>query len=66
MDAVAKDILRQIGTDANTRFLRRMPQFKVEPSMPQRMTQLLNELERLESTDERAVARAGGRNGKRG
>ncbi len=48
MDALAKDIRRQIGTQANTRFLRRMPLFAVDLGLPEDLNALLGDLEAAE------------------
>ena len=48
MHALARDIRRQIGTQANTRFLRRMPVFAVDENLPQDLSALLGALERAE------------------
>lgn len=48
MDAHAKDIRRQIGTQVNRRFLSRMPQFAVDNTTSDEMNDLLGRLERAE------------------
>lgn len=48
MDALAKNIRRQIGTEANARFLRRIPMFAVDPSIPQSLSNLLWDLDEAE------------------
>jgi hypothetical protein len=57
MDALARDIRRQIGTPANTRFLRRMPVFAVDENLPQDLSALLGALERAER-QQRATRRS--------
>lgn len=57
MDALANDIRRQIGTQANARFLRRMPLFTVHQSLPEDLNALLGDLERAERSQ-----RNGGQN----
>jgi hypothetical protein len=57
MDALARDIRRQIGTQANTRFLRRMPVFAVDENLPQDLSALLGALERAER-QQRATRRS--------
>jgi len=46
MDALAKDIRRQMATAENSRLLRRIPLFKVDYSTPTYMKDLLGQLER--------------------
>lgn len=48
MDALAKNISRQIRTEANARFLRRIPMFAVDHSIPQNLSNLLWELDEAE------------------
>ena len=48
MDALAKDIKRQIRTEANSRFLRRIPLFRVENTLPNDVMALLGELDSAE------------------
>lgn len=48
MDALVKDIRRQIGTQANARLLRRLPLFAVDQSLPEELSALLGDLERAE------------------
>ena len=48
MDALAKDIRRQIGTQANARFLRRMPLFAIDQDLPNDLNALLGDLELAE------------------
>ena len=53
MDALAKDIRRQIRTEANARFLRRIPLFSVDHSMPADFNQLLEEVDEAERGQQR-------------
>lgn len=41
-------IRREIGTEANTCFLRRMPMFKADQDIPDDMREMLGRLERAE------------------
>lgn len=45
---ISKEIRRQIGQAANKRFLRSLPQFHVDPDLPEPFTGLLAEIERTE------------------
>ncbi len=56
-DALAKDIRRQIKTQANARFLRRMPLFSVDHATPSDMWQLLDEMDKAEE-DQRRTSRS--------
>jgi hypothetical protein len=38
----------QIGTEANTRFLRTLPVFRVDPKLPEEIHDILDDLERAE------------------
>jgi hypothetical protein len=57
MDALAKDLTRQIRTEANARFLKRMPMFSLEHSTPQDMLALLDDLDRAEHGQRREARR---------
>ncbi|MDX8465063.1 hypothetical protein RFM26_05140 [Mesorhizobium sp. VK23B] len=46
---LAKDIRRQLGTEATKRFLRTLPAFRLEKEMPKRLTDLLDRLEGAEA-----------------
>ncbi|MCO5081550.1 MAG: hypothetical protein M9955_07805 [Rhizobiaceae bacterium] len=54
MDALAKDIRRQIGTQANKTFLRRMPLFRVDAGLPEDLSVLLGELDVAEKRQRNA------------
>jgi len=41
-------IRRQIGSDANRSYLRSLPTFRVEKTLPSRLVALLEQLERVE------------------
>jgi hypothetical protein len=53
MDALANNIKRQIRTEANARFLRRIPLFSVDTSLPQDLSNLLNQLDEAECSQRR-------------
>lgn len=42
-------IRRQIGTEANLRYLRSLPTFRVDPELPVDLREILNEMERAEA-----------------
>jgi len=46
-------IRREIGTDANARFLRRMPAFRTDHDLPDEMQEMLARLERAERAHSR-------------
>lgn len=46
--SVARIIRRQIGSEANTRFLRSLPAFKLDRKVPARFQELLSRLEEAE------------------
>jgi hypothetical protein len=46
-------IRREIGTEANARFLRRMPLFKADEDVPKEMLELLARLDRAERAHSR-------------
>ncbi|MBN9077358.1 MAG: hypothetical protein BGN87_13460 [Rhizobiales bacterium 65-79] len=46
-------IRREIGTEANARFLRRMPMFRTDHDVPDEMRDLLARLERAERAHSR-------------
>ena len=54
MDALAKDIRRQIGTQTNKTFLRRMPLFRVDAGLPEDFSVLLGELDAAEKRQRNA------------
>jgi hypothetical protein len=53
MEALAKNLKRQLRTETNIRFLKRMPVFAVDHSTPQEMLDLLGELEQAEAGQRR-------------
>ncbi|RRI07685.1 hypothetical protein EH240_00100 [Mesorhizobium tamadayense] len=48
---LAKDIRRQVGTEATKRLLRTLPVFRLEKEVPKRFKDLLDRLERLEGVE---------------
>jgi hypothetical protein len=48
MDALSRDLRKQIGNPANARLLRRMPIFAVDHSLPDDLSALLGDLEKAE------------------
>lgn len=52
--SLSDEIRRQFGSAGVTRFLRSLPAFEVDQSMPQRFKNLLAELERVEA-DQRGL-----------
>ena len=57
-ERLAKDIRRQIGTQANATFLRRMPAFAVNDELPDELTALLGQLDKAERSAGRNRNRA--------
>jgi hypothetical protein len=43
-------IMGQIGSESNTRYLRSLPVFRVDPELPEQMRHILDDLERAETT----------------
>lgn len=41
-------IRRQLGSEANRRYLQKLPIFRVEPGLPRQLSALLDEIERTE------------------
>lgn len=41
-------IRRQLGSEANRRYLRNLPIFRVDPKLPRKLSALLEEIERSE------------------
>ncbi|HTV68523.1 MAG TPA: hypothetical protein VMF90_08305 [Rhizobiaceae bacterium] len=56
MDSLAATIRRQAGAERNQRYLRSLPQFKLDGDMPDELGRLLSELDRAE-----VKARRGGK-----
>ncbi|WP_027060221.1 hypothetical protein [Mesorhizobium loti] len=49
-EGLAAEVRRQFGAEAMTRFLRSLPAFRPEADIPNRFTELLDRLDRLESS----------------
>ena len=49
-EKLATEVRRQFGAEAMTRFLRTLPTFRPEADMPDRFRELLDRLDRLESS----------------
>jgi hypothetical protein len=56
-----KQIRQQFGSAGTMRFLRSLPQFRVDHRMPERLRNLLTELERIESDGNGSAAGKGTR-----
>ncbi|HWK67773.1 MAG TPA: hypothetical protein VNS34_22850 [Rhizobiaceae bacterium] len=50
---ISKEIKRQIGQKANTRFLRALPVFRVDDELPKSFHGLLHEIDRAERSRKR-------------
>jgi hypothetical protein len=51
MDAALTDVIRkELASDTNRRFLKRMKAFRAEPELPSHLLDLLGALERTERT----------------
>lgn len=61
MDALARDIKRQIRTEANARFLRRIPLFAVEDEIPAKLSELLADLDSTERRQRKTVRQVAAR-----
>ncbi len=49
-EKLATEVRRQFGAEAMTRFLRTLPAFRPETDIPNRLKELLDRLDRLESS----------------
>lgn len=49
-ERLAAEVRRQFGAEAMTRFLRSLPAFRPEADIPNRFTELLDRLDRLENS----------------
>ena len=49
-EKLATEVRRQFGAEAMTRFLRTLPAFRAEADIPNRFRELLDHLDRLESS----------------
>ena len=47
-EKLATEVRRQFGAEAMTRFLRTLPSFRTEADIPNRFSELLDRLDRLE------------------
>ena len=50
---ISRLIRREIGTETNARFLRRMPLFRTDEALPEEMREMLARLEHAEGADSR-------------
>jgi len=50
---LSAEIRRQMGTAANTRFLRALPLFRADPEIPEPFVRLLREIDRAERRERR-------------
>ncbi|MCB1470720.1 MAG: hypothetical protein KDK08_27015 [Rhizobiaceae bacterium] len=57
-ERLAKDIRRQIGTQANATFLRRLPVFAINDELPDELNALLGQLDKVERSEGRDRNRA--------
>ncbi|MGN6467813.1 MAG: hypothetical protein ACTHLP_20305 [Rhizobiaceae bacterium] len=53
MREISRLIRREIGTETNARFLRRMPLFRTDEALPEEMREMLARLEHAEGADSR-------------
>jgi hypothetical protein len=49
---LAADIRRQMGTEATKRFLRTMPEFRLQEKTPEQLKELLDRLENVQAGGE--------------
>ena len=55
---ISKEIKRQIGQPANTRYLRALPLFRVDDEVPERLRGLLREIDGAERRQKRRHSKA--------
>lgn len=52
-NTLQSSIRRQAGTEANTRYLRALPEFRVDAELPMDLRRMLGEMERAEARSTR-------------